>query len=110
MKKHFRATEYFTIHAATEPVEIDSDWFPEYEGNTEQEFFDYISENFNELANDDSLSEEAREALWSLIEGEKFDYFNSSTKGYEGDIQMGKPNEEWRKTGDFEVELSTSYY
>lgn len=110
MKKHFRATEYFTIHAATEPVEIDSDWFPEYEGNTEQEFFDYISENFNELAEDDSLSEEAREALWSLIEGEKFDYFNSSTKGYEGDIQMGKPNEEWRKTGDFEVELSTNYY
>ena len=30
MKKHFRATEYFTIYAATEPVEIDSDWFPEF--------------------------------------------------------------------------------
>jgi hypothetical protein len=109
MKKHFRATEYFTIHAATEPVEIDSDWFPEYEGNSEQEFFDYISENLNELSEDDSLSDEAGEALWSLIEGEKFDYFNSTTKGYEGDIQMGKPNEEWRKTGDFEVEFTTGY-
>jgi hypothetical protein len=53
------------------------------------------------------LSDEAREALWTLIEGEKFDYFNSSYKGYEGDIQMGQPNEEWRKTGDFEVEYST---
>lgn len=109
MKKHFRATEYFTIHAATEPVEIDSDWFPEFEGTTEQEFFDYISENYNDLAEDDSLSEEVRESLWVLVEGEKFDYFNSATKGYEGDIQMGKPNEEWRKTGDFEVEFTTGY-
>ena len=109
MKKHFRATEYFTIHAATEPVEIDSDWFPEFDGTTEQEFFDYISENYNELAEDESLSEEAREALWTLIEGEKFDYFNSAYKGYEGDIQMGQPNEECHRTGGFEVELTTGY-
>jgi hypothetical protein len=52
MKKHFRATEYYTIYAATEPVEIDSSWFPEFDGATEQEFFDYISENYQELAED----------------------------------------------------------
>jgi hypothetical protein len=109
MKKHFRATEYFTIHAATEPVELDSDLFPDFEGETEQEFFDYISENYNDLAEDESLSEEVREALWTLIEGEKFDYFNSCTKGYEGDIQMGLPNETWHRTGGFEVELTTGY-
>ena len=80
MKKHFRATEYFTIHAATEPVELDSDLFTDFEGETEQEFFDYISENYNDLAEDESLSEEVREALWTLIEGEKFDYFNSCTR------------------------------
>ena len=109
MKKHFRATEYFTIHAASEPIELDSDLFPDFEGTTEQEFFDYISENYNELAEDESLSEEVRESLWTLIEGEKFDYFNSCTKGYEGDIQMGLPNETWHKTGGFEVELTTGY-
>lgn len=109
MKKHFRSTEYFTIYAATEPVELDSDLFPEFEGTTEQEFFDYISENYNDLAEDESLPEEVRDALWTLIEGEKFDYFNSSTKGYEGDIQMGQPNDEWHKTGGFEVELTTGY-
>ena len=109
MKKHFRATEYFTIHAATEPVEIDSDWFPDFDGSTEQEFFDYISENYNELAEDESLPEEVRDALWTLIDGEKFDYFNSCTKVYEVDIQMGQPNDEWRKTGNFEVELTTGY-
>jgi hypothetical protein len=109
MKKHFRATEYFTIHAATEPVELDSDLFPDFEGETEQEFFDYISENYNDLAEDESLSEEVREALWTLIEGEKFDYFNSCTKGYEGDIQMGQPDETWHKTGGFEVEFTTGY-
>ena len=109
MKKHFRATEYFTIHAASEPIELDSDLFPDFEGTTEQEFFDYISENYNDLAEDESLSEEVRESLWTLIEGEKFDYFNSCTKGYEGDIQMGLPNETWHKTGGFEVELTTGY-
>ncbi len=109
MKKHFRATEYFTIHAATEPIELDSDLFPDFEGTTEQEFFDYISENYNDLAEDESLSEEVRESLWTLIEGEKFDYFNSCTKGFEGDIQMGLPNETWHKTGGFEVELTTGY-
>ena len=109
MKKYFRATEYFTIHAATEPIELDSDLFPEFEGTTEQEFFDYISENYNDLAEDESLSEEVRETLWTLIEGEKFDYFNSCTKGYEGDIQMGLPNETWHRTGGFEVELTTGY-
>ena len=109
MKKHFRATEYFTIHAATEPVELDSDLFPDFEGETEQEFFDYISENYNDLAEDESLPEEVRDALWTLIEDEKFDYFNSCTKGYEGDIQMGQPNETWHKTGGFEVELTTGY-
>jgi hypothetical protein len=109
MKKNFRATEYFTIHAATEPVELDSDLFPDFEGETEQEFFDYISENYNELAEDESLPEEVRDALYTLIEGEKFDYFNSCTKGYEGDIQMGLPNETWHRTGGFEVELTTGY-
>ena len=48
MKKHFRATEYYTVYTATEPVEIDSDWFPEFDGASEQEFFDYISENYEE--------------------------------------------------------------
>lgn len=109
MKKHFRATEYYTVYAATEPVEIDTDWFPNYDGYSEQEFFDYISENYEDLANDDSLCEEAKDALWTLIEGEKLEYYNSAMKGYEGDIQMGKPNEEWRKTGDFEVEFTTGY-
>lgn len=109
MKKHFRATEYFTIYAATEPVELDSAMFPEFDGASEQDFFDYISENYNELAEDESLPEEVRNSLWTLIEGEKFDYFNSAMKGYEGDIQMGQPNEKWHKTGGFEVELTTGY-
>lgn len=109
MKKHFRATEYYTIHAATEPVELDSDLFPEFEGTTEQEFFDYIIENYEELANGDALPEEVRDSLWVLIEGEKTTYFDSTTKGYEGDIQMGQPNDEYRKTGKFEVQITTGY-
>ena len=109
MKKYFRATEYFTIYAETEPVELDSAMFPEFDGASEQDFFDYISENYNDLAEDESLPEEVRDALWTLIEGEKFDYFNSAMKGYEGDIQMGQPNDEWHKTGGFEVESTTGY-
>ena len=46
MKKHFRATEYYTSYNATEPVELDSDWFPDFKGTTEEEFFNYIVEKF----------------------------------------------------------------
>lgn len=108
MKKHFRATEYYTSYNATEPVELDSDWFPDFEGTTEEEFFNYIVENYDDLANDELYSEEVREALWVLIEGEKTEYFNSCTKFYDGDIQMGVPNEEFYKTGGFVVSHTTN--
>jgi hypothetical protein len=108
MKKHFRATEYYTSYNATEPVELDSDWFPDFKGTTEEEFFNYIVENHNDLANDESFSEEVKEALWVLIDGEKSEYFNSCTKFYDGDIQMGVPNEEYHRSGYFEVEYTTN--
>ncbi len=109
MKKFFRKTEHFTIHAATEPVELNSEWFPDYNGNSEQLFFAYIVKNNLKLIKDSSLCEEARNALSLLIEGEKKEYYNTKIKYYSENIQMGIPNKESNNTGGFKTQMSTSH-
>jgi hypothetical protein len=109
MKKFFRKTEFFTAHAATEPVELNSEWFPDYTGKTEQTFFAYIVRNHVELIKDLSLCEEARNSLLILVEGERVEYYNSKNSHYTENIQMGLPNKEWDKTGGFKTEMSATY-
>jgi len=38
MKAHFRKTEYYTSYNANTPVELDSEKFPDFKGETEEEF------------------------------------------------------------------------
>jgi hypothetical protein len=104
MKKHFRKSEYYTITEATEPVELDSEKFPEFTGETEEDFYNYIVDNYDNLANGDSLDEETRDLLWSLIEGEREIYQDSRYKCANETIQMGEIDEEYHKTGGFHVE------
>ena len=112
MKKHFRTTEIYTSHNATTPVEIDSGWLPDFKGSTEQEFFDYISENMQTLVDEDEdsgLSEEALKALGELVYGERKEYYNSCVKYFEGEIQMGEINEKLVKNGEFETQYSIDF-
>lgn len=104
MKKHFRKSEYYTLTDATEPVELDSEKFPDFDGETEEDFYNYISQNYRDLAEDDSIDEETKELLWVLIEGDMTIYMDSRYKGANETIQMGNINEEYHKTGGFEIQ------
>ena len=48
MKSHFRKTEYYTSHNANTPVELDSEKFPDFKGETEEEFLQYIFDDFGD--------------------------------------------------------------
>jgi hypothetical protein len=107
MKKYFRQTEIYTSHNATKPVELDSDMFPDFKGETEQEFFDYVSQNYNELLEDENFSEEVKDLLGELAYGEKEEYYNSCFKYYEGELQMGELDEKASKNGRFNTQYSS---
>jgi hypothetical protein len=106
MKKHFRMVEDFTSYVASTPVEIDSEWFPDFKGTTDKEFFDYIIENYENFLEDESLPEEVLDALNELMYGDKEEYYNSSYKFFSGGIEMGNPSTEHHKNGNFETEFT----
>ena len=106
MKKHFRLTEIYTVHVATKPVELDSEMFPDFKGETEQEFFDYILQNYRELAEDETLSEEVSYLINDLAYGDKEEYYNSSFNYYEGEFQMGELDEKQHKNGYFDAQYT----
>jgi len=103
MKKNFRKTEIYTVYAATKPVELDSDMFPDFKGETEQDFFSYVYQNYNDLLEDEDFPEEVRDLLGHIAYGDKEEYYNSCFKSYEGELQMGEPDETARKNGGFKV-------
>ena len=49
MKINVYATESYTTWLVREPVEIDTDNYPELEGKTEEEVKEYIRENYWEM-------------------------------------------------------------
>ena len=49
MKINVYATESYTTWLVREPVEIDTDNYPELEGMTEEEIKEYIRENYYEM-------------------------------------------------------------
>lgn len=49
MKINVYATESYTTWMVREPVEIDTDNYPELEGKTEEEIKEYIRENHHEM-------------------------------------------------------------
>lgn len=107
MKAHFRKTEYYTSHNATEPVELDSEKFPDFKGETPEEFLEYINENLSEWINgDDELpfDEETVNALYELQEGSMKEYWGSYMNYFEGELQIGEPTpEDNHKNGNFKT-------
>ena len=92
MKKHFRKTEYYRSHNANTPVELDSEKFPDFKGETEEEFLEYIYANLDGWADADesSFDEETQEALYELQHGEMTEYWGSYLNYFEGDLQIGE--------------------
>jgi len=111
MKLLFRKTEYYTVYAAGPSVELDSNDFPEFNGETEEEFLDYIKENlyeFSESDEVDGVSEDSLNKLWELNNGKMTEYANSKSEFFQGDLQIGEVNPDYIKTGGFKVNAQTS--
>ena len=111
MKVQVRRTEYRYIAEATPIVTLETEKFPNFKGTTEEEFVEYLAENYWDLEGMDELvgsdigvtDEETHEALADLVYSEMDIYSESSEKGYEGEIQIGEEDESWRKHGGVNI-------
>lgn len=88
--------------------------FP-YEGNTNEDFLEYIEKliyKYNDMTDEweEKLDEETNNELWKLIEAPQEAYWHSTMKGANEWFESGVDNEENRKNGDFDVEFSTQPY
>jgi len=113
MKYQIRKVEEITIWQATEVAELDPKKFKKlednpYTGNSEEEFLTYIQGFINTCRWDGvplDLDTDVADELDKMIENVKWtEYANSCEKGETSWYQLGKKNEEYRKTGGFEVQ------
>ena len=114
MKSHFRKTEYYTSHNANSPVELDSEKFPDFKGETKEDFLQYVFDNLEDwvdgIENDESpFDKETQDALYDLQSGEMKEYWGSYQNYFEGELQIGEetPDENY-KNGNFETNHSLS--
>ena len=110
MKAHLRKTEYYTSHNANTPVELDSEKFPDFKGETQEEFLQYIYDNLDGwvggMENDEELpfDEETLDALYELQNGSMSEYWGSYQNYFEGELQVGEPTpQDNYKNGNFKT-------
>lgn len=109
-KMYIRKVERFTVWQATEPIEINIDKLrecdPPYEGESNEELIEYL-ENYVYGQWDwaETNSEVYGEDAYDLTFDES-DYnepYSDSREKYEDSwMELGVPNEEYRKLGGFE--------
>jgi len=111
MKVQVRRTEYRYIAEAGPIVSLDTAKFPNFKGTTEEEFTDYLAENYWEIDGMDELigsslgisDDQTHSALADLVYSDLDIYSDSSNKGYEGEIQIGEEDQSYRKHGGFNI-------
>ena len=112
MKAHFRKTEYYTSYNANTPVELDSEKFPDFKGETQEEFLQYIYDNLGEWVDGDGESQfdkETQNALEELQYGSMEEYWGSYQNYFEGELQIGESTpEDNHKNGNFNTIHSLS--
>jgi len=113
-KVYVRKCERYTIWESSTPLEVDVEKLkrcdPPYEGESHEDLLNYLSENvFN---NYDWADNETNKEVYG--EDEAYDltmddspemdvYSDSREKSADDWIEIGVPNEEYRKTGRFET-------
>ena len=112
-KIYVRKCERFTQWEASEPIEVDVEKLrncvPPYEGETEKDLLDYLQENvlYNYDWAEDETNKEVygEDAAYDLtFESCDMDVYSDSRNKYAQEwLDIGEPNEEWRKMGGFEV-------
>lgn len=107
-----RKCERVTVYNTTEVANLNPDDFRNlsipFEGETDEEFLSYLEENKWELEeNYEEISEEVLNELNKLWEPEWTEYSNSAWNGEDSWLESGEVNENWTKTGGFEILHST---
>ena len=116
-KIYVRMCERYTVWEASEPIEVNVELLrkcdPPYEGTTNKELLDYLED----IRGDYDWFEENQEVYgeddaYNLIfddQPEMEVYSDSRDKEGVMWLDIGKPNDEWRRHGGFEV-METSVY
>jgi len=112
-KVYVRKCERFTQWEASEPIEVDVEKLrncvPPYEGETEKDLLDYLQENvlYNYDWAEDETNKEVygEDAAYDLtFESCDMEVYSDTRDKYAQEwLDIGEPNEEWRKMGRFEV-------
>lgn len=117
-KVYVRKCERYTIWEASEPIEVDVEKLrncePPFEGKTEQDLLEYLQENvYNEYewaeneTNQEVYGEDAAYDL-TMEDCYEMEVYSDTREKYAQDwIDVGVPNDEWRKMGKFEVKATS---
>jgi hypothetical protein len=111
-----RKCERVTVYNTTEVANLNPDNFKNlsipFEGETDEEFLTYLSENMFELYEViyEEIDEETLSELSKVWEPEWTEYSNSAWNGEDSWLEGGVTNEEYTKTGGFEVLHTTDNY
>ena len=111
-KIYVRKCERYTVWEASTPIEVDVEKLrkcePPYEGDSAEELLEYINENVmnNYDWADTNKEVYGNDAAYDLTFDECYDmevYSDSREKYAQEWLDVGTPNEEYRKMGGFEV-------
>lgn len=114
-KVYVRKCERYTVWEASEPIEVDVEKLrkcdPPYEGDSAEELLEYINENVmnNYDWADTNKEVYGNDAAYDLTFDECYDmevYSDTREKYAQEWLDVGTPNEEYRKMGGFEVMAS----
>jgi len=114
-KVYVRAVERYTVWEATEPIEVNVEKLrqcePPFEGETEQDLLEYLSDNVwnNEEWADENGEIYGEDEAYDLTFMEAYDkevYSDTRDKYAQEWLDVGVPNDEWRKMGRFEVKAT----
>jgi len=108
-----RKCERVTSYLSTEVANLNPEKFKNlsipFEGEGDEEFLSYLDENMYELYEViyEEIDEETLVELSKVWEPEWTEYSNSAWKGEDSWLEVGNVNEEYTKTGGFEVLQTT---
>ena len=116
-KVYVRQVERYTVWEATEPVEVNVEKLrecdPPFEGENEQDLLEYLKDNV--WGNYDWAENETNQEVYGMTDAmeltfeEVYDtevYSDTRDKYQQAWLDVGVPNDEWRKMGNFEVKAS----
>jgi len=116
-KVYVRQAERYTVWEATEPIEVDVEKLrkcdPPFEGENEQDLLEYLKDNvwgnYDWAENETNQEVYGEDAAMELTFDEVYDvevYSDTREKYQQAWLDVGVPNDEYRKMGGFEVKAT----